>query len=402
MKRFTMATLLIGALAMAFSARPATAQVNVSVSIGGFYDELAPYGQWNDCNYGRCWTPHHVGAGWQPYTNGQWVYTEYGWTWMSDDPWGGNPYHYGTWVFLGRWGWSWVPGTVWAPAWVTWSYSNNYVGWAPLPPTLVFGMSGYTGRPIVLSSTRYVFVPTNHFVGTNITSVRVAAQQNATIFRQTKPVTRFAVSGGIIHNTAIPVETIQRAGGARIETRSIGDAKATPRPMAEGTGGKGRKVAIVAPAREVKAAATAKSREGARSAAPSGQKGSKPESQPESGKAKKESRQETAAPRGTVRPEPQQQKAPKAHETPGKSHGQSAQPQAKAPKATGRVEAPPPPSRQAAPPAERHEQPPARVEARPGTGHAPAQSAKPSQPKQGSKEKKPAKKDKEEKDGTPH
>lgn len=388
MKRFTMATFLLGALAMAFPARPATAQVNVSVSIGGFYDELAPYGQWNDCNYGRCWTPHHVGAGWQPYTNGQWVYTEYGWTWMSDDPWGGNPYHYGTWVFLGGYGWSWVPGTVWAPAWVTWSYSDNYVGWAPLPPTVVFGMSGYAGSPIVLSSTRYVFVPTNHFVGTNITSVRVAARQNATIFRQTKPVTRFAVSGGIVHNTAIPVETIQRAGGARIETRSIGDAKATPRPMAEGTG-KGQKVAIVAPAREVKAAATAKSHEGARAAAPAEQKASKPENTQKPGKAKPESRHETAAPHGTVKSEPQQQQSPKAHETKGKSHGHAAQPPSQpreqAPK-------PPPPSHQAAPPVERHE-------ASPGTGHAPAQSEKPNQPKQGSKEKKPAKK---ENDDTPH
>src|SRR5512142_2840326 len=175
MKRFTMATLRLGALAIAFSAGPATAQVSVSVSIGGFYDELSPYGQWNDCNYGRCWTPHHVGAGWQPYTNGQWVYTEYGWTWMSDDPWGGNPYHYGTWVFLSGYGWSWVPGTVWAPAWVTWSYSDRYVGWAPLPPSVVLGESGYAGNPVVVSQTQYVFVPVNRFVDTDVTSVRVSA-----------------------------------------------------------------------------------------------------------------------------------------------------------------------------------------------------------------------------------
>ena len=31
-------------------------------------------------------------------------------------------------------GWFWIPGDEWAPAWVDWRYSNDYVGWAPLPP----------------------------------------------------------------------------------------------------------------------------------------------------------------------------------------------------------------------------------------------------------------------------
>src|SRR6266496_1683468 len=47
-----------------------------------------------------------------------------------------------------RYGWVWIPGTVWAPAWVTWTYNDNYVGWAPLPPSIVFGSSGYSGRAI--------------------------------------------------------------------------------------------------------------------------------------------------------------------------------------------------------------------------------------------------------------
>lgn len=382
MKRFVMTTLLLGSLAMVFSARPTTAQVNVSVTIGGFYDELAPYGQWVDCNYGQCWVPQRVAADWQPYTNGQWVYTEYGWTWMSDDPWGGNPYHYGTWISLDRYGWSWVPGTVWAPAWVTWSYSNNYVGWAPLPPTLVFGASGYAGRAVVVSTTQYVFVPMNRFVGTNITSVRVSAQQNGAIFRQTTPVTRFEVSGGIVRNTAIPVATIQRAAGARIETRSIGDARATPRSMTAGS----RQVAIVAPAREVKAAAAARPQAGSRSAAPSEQKGRKSEANREPGSATPQSPRGSTAPRGTMKPERQEQKAPKAREaSPGNS------------RAPGRVEARPSESPQAAP-AERHQQPPSRVEANPRAGRAPAQSVKPAPPKQGAKDKKPVKKDKVEKD----
>ena len=239
MKRFAITTLLLGALAMVCAAVPAKAQVNVNVSIGGFYDELSPYGRWIDCSYGQCWVPERVSADWQPYTNGQWVYTEYGWTWMSDDPWGGSPYHYGTWTSLDRYGWCWVPGTVWAPAWVTWSYGNNYVGWAPLPPSVAFGASGYSGRAVVVSTTQYVFVPMNRFVGTNVNSVRVSARQNATIFRQTTAVTSFGVSGGIVRNTAIPVATIERAAGVRIQTHNISDARTTPRSMAAGSGQSG-------------------------------------------------------------------------------------------------------------------------------------------------------------------
>jgi hypothetical protein len=390
MKRFAISMLFLGALAMILSARPIAAQVSVSISIGGFYDELAPYGRWIDCRYGQCWVPGGVAAGWQPYSNGQWIYTEYGWTWMSDDPWGGNPYHYGTWTYLNRYGWSWVPGTVWAPAWVTWSYGSNFVGWAPLPPTIVFGASGYSGRAIVVNPSQYVFVPTNRFVGSNVASVRVSAQQNATIFRHTTHVTRFGVSGGIVRNTAIPVATIQHAAGVTIETRSIRDARATPRSIAAGSTGKSRHVAIVAPAREVKATAAARSRAGSQSTAPSKQKGRKPDVQREPGRAK---------------PQRQERMAPKPQEaSPGKSNGQAAtrapaHSRKEAPKKPGRAMAPAPQSRHDAAPAQPRQQPPARVEANPSAGRAPARAGKPASPKQGSKSKKPVK---QEKDDKPH
>jgi hypothetical protein len=266
MKKLSITAIFLGVLAMGLVSRPAVAQVSVSISIGGFYDELAPYGEWVDCSYGECWVPERVSADWQPYSNGEWVYTDYGWTWVSYDPWGENPYHYGTWTWVSRYGWVWVPGTVWAPAWVTWSYSDNYIGWAPLPPTWDFRYSGYSGRPVVLDATRYVFVPTNRFVGTRIDTVRVAPQQTATIFRQTTPITRFAVTGGIVRNTALPIDRIQRATGTQIRTRSV---RVNPRPIAGWTRGSTRSVSVVAPAHEVRQAIASRpnrgSREGARS-----------------------------------------------------------------------------------------------------------------------------------------
>ena len=320
MKRFAIRTLLVTAAVIGFAAPPAAkAQVDVNVTIGGFYDELTPYGQWVDCSYGQCWVPSRVAADWQPYSNGQWIFTEYGWTWVSNDPWGSSPYHYGTWTSIEGYGWAWVPGTVWAPAWVTWSYSDSYVGWAPLPPTVVFGASGYAGSPVVVSQTQYVFVPTNRFVGTNVTTVRIPAQQSAEIFRQTKPITGFAVSGGIVRNTALPMETIQRAGGGKIETRSIQTAGTAPRAVSAGG-----HLAVVAPAREVKAAAAARPQAASRAPEPSRAEKQNKAPVVES-RAKPQSGQESPA-SPPERVKQQQAKAPGAQdEPPTELHGQTAQ-----------------------------------------------------------------------------
>jgi hypothetical protein len=92
---------------------------------------LQPYGTWQDAPaYGRFWRPS-VAAGWQPYLDGQWVWTTHGWTWLSSEPWSWT-FHYGRWSYLPTWGWAWFPGSVWGPAWVRWVWFGDFIGWAPL------------------------------------------------------------------------------------------------------------------------------------------------------------------------------------------------------------------------------------------------------------------------------
>lgn len=67
--------------------------------------------------------------------------TEYGWTWVSDYPWGWAPFHYGRWDLDNSYGWFWVPGNEWGPSWVTWRSGNGYYGWTPMRP----GMSNNPG-----------------------------------------------------------------------------------------------------------------------------------------------------------------------------------------------------------------------------------------------------------------
>ena len=101
-------------------------------SLAYYDDELSGHGSWVHINsYGWAWRPT-VGAGWRPYYNGYWMRGRSGcMTWVSYEPWGWVPYHYGRWSHDPLYGWFWLPGTGYAPAWVYWWYGNGYLGWAP-------------------------------------------------------------------------------------------------------------------------------------------------------------------------------------------------------------------------------------------------------------------------------
>lgn len=129
-----------------------------------FYDQLSPYGTWvNSPEYGYIWVPANMGPDFSPYmTGGHWVYTEFGWTWVSDYAWGWGPYHYGRWYMDPFYGWAWVPGYDWAPAWVVWGDYGGYYCWAPVGPGEVLGPH-YRPNP-----NYWYFVPHEHIGQQNI------------------------------------------------------------------------------------------------------------------------------------------------------------------------------------------------------------------------------------------
>lgn len=55
-----------------------------------------------------------------PYNNGQWIYTDRGWYFKASTPQEDLTCHYGRWTEDPQLGWVWLPGKVWAPAWVDW------------------------------------------------------------------------------------------------------------------------------------------------------------------------------------------------------------------------------------------------------------------------------------------
>lgn len=264
------------------------ARANTAVSFNLFYSSLAPYGNWVPMDYGYAWAPTGVGAGWRPYMDGQWVWSDLGWTWASYEPWGWATYHYGRWVMDPSYGWLWIPGTTWAPAWVSWYQTPGYVGWSPLPPDnnffleigLGFGGGGYYGGGYYGRGYGYypgygyggnyfsfnyydydyygghkhgkhhggkyrhhdkghyydndyyapgdhcVFVPEDKFGHKNSKLVAVDVDKNRDLVtnRNTRNVTNIQVDNGRVRNLGPDRSVLENSGGARIERVSLVDS----------------------------------------------------------------------------------------------------------------------------------------------------------------------------------
>ena len=156
--------------------------VSGSVDIDSFQDALQPYGDWMvSLNYGRVFRPH-VSREWRPYYYGRWEWTSEGWLWVSDEPFGWAAYHYGRWAYDSYQGWLWVPGYQWAPAWVSWRYSSDVVGWAPLSP----GVSVFASAT-PFQEAFWTFVPCQSFVGYPVRSVAFAPSYSRRYFEGSAP-----------------------------------------------------------------------------------------------------------------------------------------------------------------------------------------------------------------------
>lgn len=143
------------------------------------YDALDQYGRWQTVpQYGPVWYPSNVNPGWVPYRTGYWSWVApWGWTWVSDEPWGFAPFHYGRWaMFGGRWGW--VPGPsnvqpVYCPALVAFVGGAGMAAWFPLGPRdpyiPSYNYSGNYLRRVNITNVRNVTNITNI---TNVTNIR--------------------------------------------------------------------------------------------------------------------------------------------------------------------------------------------------------------------------------------
>jgi hypothetical protein len=167
----TLVSLLTATLLLAAFAPPAKAREPVSLDF--FYDNLEPYGSWREVgDYGYCWQPRDVNRDWRPYSDGRWVYSDAGWTWDSDEPYGWAVYH--------------------------------YVGWAPLPPEALFlravGLSGWVDDYYDIGPRSYRFVESRNFGSHRLNSVFIDPRENLTIIHETTNITNITYQGDFVHN----------------------------------------------------------------------------------------------------------------------------------------------------------------------------------------------------------
>jgi len=108
------------------------------------------YGEWVwDGLCGYVWRPHYNDrypwGNWTPYYYGQWREVNGQLFWVPEEPWGWVPYHLGLWIWNKKYGWVWMPGSAFAPAWVAWDFYFGGLCWRPLSMMDWYYLDGFYG-----------------------------------------------------------------------------------------------------------------------------------------------------------------------------------------------------------------------------------------------------------------
>ncbi|HWL52239.1 MAG TPA: DUF6600 domain-containing protein [Chthoniobacteraceae bacterium] len=254
MKKFALFVLM---LCLAAAALPRTAMADDDW-LGYFYEELSPYGEWiYVAGYGDCWRPFDADPAWAPYTDGYWAYTDAGWTWVSYEDFGPITYHYGRWFRVESLGWLWRPDTEWGPAWVSWRSNDDYIGWAPLPPEVVFdtgiGISVWVDRDYDIGPGYYSFCNAYDFGAPVMSGVIFNRSRNVTIINQTVNITNITInrSKKIVYNGGPDYRRVSRHSRHHIATlrldRRHDDYRREGRRSIERTRRDGDRLVIQAP-----------------------------------------------------------------------------------------------------------------------------------------------------------
>lgn len=197
-----------------------------TIEFGMFLSALAPHGEWFEIRAGfQAWRPYRTRSSWRPYMDGRWAWTDYGWYWVSSEPYGWAVYHYGRWFYDDYYGWIWIPDEVWGPAWVEWRYNDDYIGWAPLPPYAHFSFSLGLHFSLNWNSPYHYwnFTRYRHFGSHTIIHHLEPMTFTRRIIGSTRSIRRFDYSHNQIVNRGLEPSMLERRGSTRINRTDVTD-----------------------------------------------------------------------------------------------------------------------------------------------------------------------------------
>jgi hypothetical protein len=160
-----------------------------------FHDALDSHGTWQDDPiYGTVWMPStdEIGEDFTPYVSaGHWAY-DGDFVWVSDYSWGWVVFHFGRWERIVDRGWVWVPGRLYAGAWVVWRLGSDdyaYLGWAPMPPAWAW-RGGVAVGAWLAPLAPFVFCPSDEVFSPALRTRVVAGELAAALGPHTRPYVR--------------------------------------------------------------------------------------------------------------------------------------------------------------------------------------------------------------------
>ena len=254
----------------------------LSVDYKEFYDELAPHGEWievtdkdigidlkkgsasgenqhrrisfaeffgvkelyaADVSFGAffIWKPAPnlavtVAAGepapvYVPYSNGSWIYTDAGWYFKAPTPQEEIVHHYGRWVLSPAVGWVWVPGRVWAPAWVDWRENDTYIAWTPFPPGIYIVNNVIIAPPLI--EDRYVIIEKQYFTQPTLYKYMYKENKNKIMIKEWRRIEGVTVMNKTVINKGPDITVINKSSGVEmkpykvVKVKNIKDVKYT-------------------------------------------------------------------------------------------------------------------------------------------------------------------------------
>jgi len=98
-----------------------------------------------------------------------------------------------------------VPGSRWGPAWVSWRSSDNYLAWAPLPPSYDEDVS-INIRVETVPDYYWQVVPTGAFVSADLSRYIVRDESRyEPILQKTRPLGNVTINNNVVVNNVVNV-----------------------------------------------------------------------------------------------------------------------------------------------------------------------------------------------------